>query len=143
MERDKGVNHDHLARYASSLTPYVRDHLARAAQGIEELYAALPSDLTPEDEQRSAWEDGRAEYVDRICESIQHLGAALTAVGCTDDELKRIIVCEEVANEVKRDGVADSSKNDECASENEFDTDAHNSSVSSVDQITDVPEAVK
>jgi hypothetical protein len=102
-ERDKGVNHKDLACYASSLTPYVRDHLARAAQGIEELYGQLPSVIIPDGAQRTFWEEGREDFISRVCEVLSHLGAALAAVGCTDNELKRACGCEEHVKEAKRD----------------------------------------
>lgn len=103
VERDKGVDYTTLACHASELTPYVREQLARAAQGVEEVYSQLPSAVLPEAEQRARWESSREEYVARICEAVQRLGVALTAVGCSDAELEKHIVCEEDANEVKRD----------------------------------------
>lgn len=112
-ERDKGVDFRALACHASELTPYVRDQLSRAAQGIEELYASLPSPLTPDTQQREFWESGREEYVARVCEAVQRLGAALAAVGCTDNELAKAASCEEVVNEAKRDTSLVSSDDDE------------------------------
>lgn len=103
VEQGKGVDHRELACYAALLTPYVRDHLARAAQSIEELYTQLPSVVVGEDQQRAHWENGREAYISRLCEVLHHLGAALTAVGCTDDELKGLCGCEESVKEGKGD----------------------------------------
>lgn len=90
-ERDAGVDHRDLACYASKLTPHVRDHLALAAQGIEELYTSLPAMITPDWAQRTYWEDSREVYLTRLTQALQHLGSALVAAGCTDAELNGLI----------------------------------------------------
>lgn len=107
MEKDTGVDYSMLACRAAVLTPYVREHLSRAAQEIEGLYNQLPSIVDPEDIQRTRWEDGRESYVDRICEAIQHLGKALTALGCADSELEKILLCKEDANQEEIDTSSD------------------------------------
>lgn len=89
-EREDGVDHVELACYASKLTPYIRDHMARALQDMEELYAQLPSAAVPEENQRDHWENGRQAYITRMRESLDHIGAALNAVGCTDEELDNV-----------------------------------------------------
>lgn len=119
MEKDNGVNYTELACQATVLTPYVREHLSRAAQGIEELYAKLPSALVDDAAQRAHWEDGREAYVSRICEAIQHLGKALAAVGCTDSALNKLLVCNEEANEEENDTSYDGREED--SSEEESD----------------------
>lgn len=86
-EKDRGVDHYALACDAVRLTPYVRDHLARAAQGIEALYTQLPAAPVPESAQRAHWENGREAYIVRLREVLEHLAAALNAVGCTDRQL--------------------------------------------------------
>lgn len=89
-EKDKGVDHRELACYANKLTPYVQDCMARALQGMEELYAQLPPAVAPEEKQRKQWEDGRTAFVARMRESLDLIGAALTAVGCTEEELAAV-----------------------------------------------------
>lgn len=100
-EKSKGVNYTTLACHASVLTPHVRDHLSRAARKIEELYNQLPSPVTPDVAQRSHWESQREAYVARICEVIEHVGATLTAMGCTDTEMEKLLGCEDGANETE------------------------------------------
>lgn len=112
MEKDTGVDYTDLACRATVLTPYVRDHLSRAAQGIEELYAKLPSAIVSDEDQRAHWEEGREAYVSSICEAIQHLGKALAAVGCTDSELNKLLVCNGEANEVESDTSSDGREED-------------------------------
>jgi hypothetical protein len=70
------------------LTPYIRGHLAPALQDLEDLYAELPSLITDEGDQRRFWEETRPEYIRRVREAMNHIGAALTAVGCTDEDLE-------------------------------------------------------
>lgn len=86
-EKSAGVDHRQFACYASTLTPHVRDHLARAAQGIEKLYGQLPAATVSEADQREHWTEGREAYIDSIRDVLGHLAAALTAVGCTDKQL--------------------------------------------------------
>lgn len=125
VERDRGVDYMSLACNASELTPYVRDQLSLAAQGIEALYASLPSPLTPDGDQRSHWEGTREEYIARVCEAVQRLGAALAAVGCTDGEREKAAVCEEDANEEKRDTSPSSlSEGEVCTRDEESDREA-------------------
>lgn len=119
MEKDKGVDYTALACHAQALTPYVREHLSRAAQGIEELYGQLPSAIVSDEDQRVHWETGRDAYVSRICEAIQHLGRALSAVGCTDAELEKILTCNEEANKVECDTSSDNPEEE--VSEEEID----------------------
>lgn len=119
VEKDAGVDYTTLACHAVALTPYVREHLSRAAQGIEGVYNQLPSVVESEEGQRVRWEDGREAYVDRICEAIQHLGKALTALGCTDSELEKILLCKEDANEEESDTSSDA--REEEATEEEID----------------------
>lgn len=88
-----------MACYASKLTPYVQDHMARALQNMEELYAQLPSVALSEEDQREHWENGRGAYITRMRESLDHIGAALSAVGCTDKELDRVGQADETKNE--------------------------------------------
>lgn len=102
-EKNRGVNYTTLACHASVLTPYVRDHLAYAAQGIEELYTQLPPAISEETEQRDHWENRRSEYVTRICKVVEHVGAALAALGCTDSELEKLVVCKDDANDMESD----------------------------------------
>jgi hypothetical protein len=141
VEQGKGVDHRELACYATALTPYVRDHLARAAQNIEELYAQLPSAVVGEEQQRGYWESGREAYITRLCEVLHHLGAALTAVGCTDDELKSMCGCEESVKEEKRDippQFSESAVRD--TDEEESDSDDDGDPEVSVDTCTDLQE---
>lgn len=141
VEKDMGVDHNELACHASLLTPYIRDRLARAARALEELYGQLPSPLAPEGEQRGYWEGGREAYVGRICEVIQHLGSALSAVGCTDDEAERYLVCEETVNEAKRDNASsDDDACESCAVEEETDRETTVFAASLVEVRTEVPE---
>jgi hypothetical protein len=86
-EKASGVDHRDLACYASRLTPHVRDHLAHAAQEIEKLYGQLPSAASFESQQREHWEEGREDYIESIRSVLGHLASALTAVGCTDEQL--------------------------------------------------------
>lgn len=90
QEKDRGVDHRELACYASKLTPYVQDRMARALQGLEELYAQLPSVAAPEEKQREAWEGGREAFVVRTREALDLLGAVLTSIGCTEKELASV-----------------------------------------------------
>lgn len=87
QERDSGVDFRELACYASKLTPHIQDHLAPALQDLELLYAELPPTVSAEEEQREFWESYRSEYIRRIRGALDHIGAALVAVGCTDEEL--------------------------------------------------------
>lgn len=87
QEKVAGVDHIAMACYASQLTPYVRTHLATALQDMEELYAQLPPVIALEEEQREHWENGRDAYIACIRGALDHIGAALNAVGCTDEQL--------------------------------------------------------
>lgn len=101
-EKRLGVDHHEMACYASRLTPYVQNHLAVALRDLEQLYAELPSPIAEDVEQREYWEGTRREYVSRIRAALDHIGAALTAVGCTDEELRlagRIAVTEKEGEE--------------------------------------------
>lgn len=89
-EKSKGVSHRDLACYASKLTPYVQEHLALALQDMEKLYAELPPVLLEDSVQRVFWEGFREEYISRVRGSLDHIGAALAAVGCTDDQLAQV-----------------------------------------------------
>lgn len=87
QEKAQGVDHRRLACYATELTPHVRDHLARAAQEIENLYGRLPAGTVLEEDQRKHWTEGREDYIDSLRAVLGHLASALTAVGCTDKRL--------------------------------------------------------
>lgn len=91
QEKDRGISHRDLACDARKLTPYVQDRMARALQGLEELYAQLPSVAAPEEAQRAQWEEGRRAFIVRTREALDLLGATLTAVGCTEEELESIL----------------------------------------------------
>lgn len=114
-EKDKGVNHRELACYGSKLTPYVQNQLAPALQDMETLYAALPSVTEDEEKQRAFWEDFRPEYVQRIRVALDSIGAALTAVGCTEDELASAVpdATEPDASSETPEGEDQEPKNDE------------------------------
>lgn len=89
QEKVDGVDHIAMACYASTLTPYIRDHLAPALQGLEDLYAQLPPVIATEESQREYWENGRDAYIAKIRAALDHIGAALNAVGCTDEQLAK------------------------------------------------------
>lgn len=86
-ERDKGTPYRDLATYPEKLTPYVQEELAQAAQVVETLYVKLPRATDPVGDQRAQWEQGREEFIATVRTALDHLGAALSAVGCTDAEL--------------------------------------------------------
>lgn len=104
QERSRGVDYRHLACYASELTPYVRDQLARAALGLEEIYAHLPSLLVSDDAQREHWVAARDTYVNHVSAVVRHLGAALSAVGCTDAEFAQVIAGKETVKSAEVTG---------------------------------------
>jgi hypothetical protein len=87
QERDGGVDYRNLACYPDKLTDYIQDHMSTALQGLEELYAELPSKVAKDDEQREAWITQRESFIIRTRAALDHLAAALSAVGCTDEEL--------------------------------------------------------
>lgn len=87
QEKDSGVDHKELACYAGRLTPYVQDHLSHALKGLEELYMLLPSTVLEESEQREEWEELRDEFIERTRKALDHIGATLCSVGCTDEQL--------------------------------------------------------
>jgi hypothetical protein len=87
QEKTQGVDHRELACYASLLTARVQDELSRALRGLELLYIRIPAVALHEDFQRDRWENYRTEYIREIREALDHIGAALAAVGCTDEEL--------------------------------------------------------
>lgn len=90
QERDTGVDFNQLACYGSKLTPYIQDHMAVALKDIEMMYNQLPSTALSEEEQRERWEGLRTEYIARMRAALDHFGAALAAVGCTEEELGQI-----------------------------------------------------
>lgn len=90
-ERDSGVNHRDLACNPSRLTPYVQGQMSTALYDLERLYAQLPPVVAEESEQREAWEQLRDDYVRTVRQALDHIGAALCAVGCTDGELRAVL----------------------------------------------------
>lgn len=86
-EAKDGVDHYELACYADKLTPYVRGHLADALGTLRGVDDLIP-EFSSEQELRGFWEDSRDEYIRKIRETLDHVGAALTAVGCTDKQLE-------------------------------------------------------
>lgn len=80
-----------MACNPSRLTPYVQDQLGAALQSLEELYVKLPPVVTEDDEQREAWEGLRDSYILTVREALDRIGATLAAVGCTDQELSRVL----------------------------------------------------
>lgn len=88
-EATEGVDHYEMACYADRLTSYVRDHLHAAVDGLTAADYGIPeTSLTPDDELREHWETTRSEYIQQLREALGHIGAALTAVGCTDKQLE-------------------------------------------------------
>jgi hypothetical protein len=140
-ERGRGVDYGHLARHASDLTPYVRDHLAHAARHIEELYSQLPSVAVPDGDQRLFWEEGREAYVATVCAALKHLGAALCAAGFTDSDLEDFFECEEDVKETKRDiSSASVEPSEEGDDVEEKDSDCDSTVDDDVDTRTEVQE---
>ncbi len=95
-DREAGVDHRELACYGEKLTPYVQEHLAKALQGLERLYMRIPSTLLDEKALREQWEEFRPQYIRDIRTALESLAAALTAVGCTDEQLAEAVELLEV-----------------------------------------------
>lgn len=47
----------------------------------------IPSVVLDEEELRELWPEFRAEYIREARRALDHIAAALTAVGCTEEEL--------------------------------------------------------
>lgn len=90
-ERESGVDHRELACYAGKLTPYVQDQMSRALHDLEKLYIRIPPTALHESNQRLLWESLRTDFVRDIRGALDHIGAVLTAVGCTEEELEDIL----------------------------------------------------
>ena len=88
--REAGVDYTELACYPDKLTLYMRDQMSLALQTMEELYCRLPSTTEDEPSQRETWENLRGDFVAHMRESLDLLGAVLTAVGCTEEELEAV-----------------------------------------------------
>lgn len=86
-EIKQGVDHYELACYPGKLTPYVGNHLDEADRLLTGVRGDLPDFPVEEQDQREYWEGGREAYIGRLREVLDHLGAALVAVGCTDKQL--------------------------------------------------------
>lgn len=89
-EREAGVNHRDLASRPAELTSYVQDHLSQALRKLELMYTQIPPAPIPEDRLRIRWESFRGRYIRDIRYALDHIGAALTAVGCTEEELAAV-----------------------------------------------------
>lgn len=89
-EREAGVNHRDLACRPAELTSYVQDQMCEALSRMERLYIRIPPAPLDESHLREKWEDFREPYIYELRKALDHIGAALTAVGCTEDELASI-----------------------------------------------------
>lgn len=87
QESIDGVDHYELACYASKLTPYVRGNLDDALGLLASVSDDIPDGVS-DDDLRAYWEENRSAYIRKIREVLDHIGAALTAVGCTDKQLE-------------------------------------------------------
>lgn len=73
--------------------------MSEALHDLEKLYAQLPPTVAEESEQRAAWEGLREEYIRTVRQALDHLGATLSSVGCTDAELSAVLEPETVKEE--------------------------------------------
>ena len=104
QEAADGVDHRDLACDPLKLTARTREELLQAVQHIQRALSGIPLPLDSYDQQREMWEDGRTVYVGALREAASHLGAALTAVSCTDKELG---AASDLASEAQRCCVCD------------------------------------
>lgn len=114
QERDRGVSHRELVSQPVMLTEYMQDHMARALQNMEELYAQFPAAAHDEARQREIWEALREPFVIRMREALDHIGAVLTVV-CTTEELERAGCDEESPESAPEDEKVDKEPPEETA----------------------------
>jgi hypothetical protein len=81
------VDYRVLACHPNKLTPYVQDHMSSALQALEELYIKMPPVIASDDDQRELWIELRDTFVSDMRGALDHLAAALNAIGCTGEEL--------------------------------------------------------
>lgn len=116
-QQDEGVDHRDLATYASKLTPFVRDELSTALHALESLYIRIPPEVLSDENQRERWLDLRSEYIREMRSALDHLGAALTVVGCTDEELGNALDSEEESDEAPESGPDEEAEEEVSASD--------------------------
>lgn len=104
-ERADGVDHHRLACYASELTSYVQTEIGHAVRILELTYTQLPPVPLDEERQRQLWETRRDKTVRDLRVAVDHLGAVLAALGCTDEEFENALnpVSDNQSVTVKKD----------------------------------------
>lgn len=83
---EQGVDYRELACHPQLLTNHVHDHLDGVVRALIDCIETLPASELPEEEKRTAWETGRADFVELLMDVVVGAGAALNAVGCTEAE---------------------------------------------------------
>lgn len=63
----------------------------------------IPSTAPDEAEQREEWESFREEFITRTRKALDHIGATLCAVGCTDEQLAKAVQAPDGQEEEEED----------------------------------------
>lgn len=87
-EREAGVDHRQLACHPAELSTYEQHNLSKALHLMEKLYIRIPPSAFSDSRLRERWEGFRSEYIRELRVALDCIGAALTAVGCTEEELE-------------------------------------------------------